>query len=287
MTLQARVAGAWALMHPGPSLLTVAAYVLCAVLAAGAHPALGALALTALGMACMQFSISALNDYRDRAADARNPNKRKPLVLGAVSPGFALWSAVILAAAMFASFIPFGLVSVVLAGIFLGLGFAYDLGVKATPFSGLMLGLAFPTIPLLAWNIFAHLTPALFTVLPLGLALGLGIHLADAIPDAEADAAAGVRGLTQALGKHAPLVCVAAFYSASVFCIELTVFRPFQEEFLLARAAAFVSITLVTIAIISFRTPHLLDAVRFKRFFPFLMGSAFMTVIAWFIAVAV
>src|SRR5579883_3156522 len=132
MMLRARLAGAWALMHPGPSLMTVAVYMLCAVLASGGHPVLGKLALSALGMVCMQFAISALNDYRDRAADASNPQKRKPLVTGAISPPFALWAAIILAAAMVVLFIPYGPVSLALACVFLALGFAYDLGVKST-----------------------------------------------------------------------------------------------------------------------------------------------------------
>lgn len=278
---RARLGGVWALMHPGPSLITVFAYALCAVLAAQGRPSLGRLCVTALGLVCMQFAISALNDYRDQVADARNPAKRKPLVVGLVSPGFALGATVLLAAAMFALFIPFGWVSVLLAGTFLALGFAYDLGVKSTPFSGVMHGLAFPTLPLLAWENFARLTPALFTVLPLGMVLGIGIHLADALPDAAADTAAGTRGLAQALGRAALPVCWGSFALAIVLITTLaSIHQP--RPFGIWLSAAVLAIGLLLAAIASFRQASIPEAVRLKRNFALLVGCALVVVVGWF-----
>jgi 4-hydroxybenzoate polyprenyltransferase len=288
MALRARLAGVWAVMHPGPSLLTVGAYLLCAFIAAGGRPAPARLAFSALGMVCMQFAISALNDYCDRAADARNPAKRqrKPLVLGLVSPAFALGAALALAVAMFALFIPFGPVSVALAAIFLALGFAYDLGIKATPASGLMHGLAFPTIPLLAWEIFARLTPALFTAIPLGLALGIGIHLADAIPDAEADAAAGVHGLTQALSARAPFACWGAFGAAISVVGALALAHARGGHLVMALSGAALALALLLGAIRSFRAVAVPAKTRYRRHFLLLVGAALTLVVAWFAAVA-
>ncbi len=284
MAVRARLVGVWALMHPGPSLLTVGAYLLCAGIAAGGRPAPGRLALSALGLVCMQFAISALNDYCDRVADARNPTKRKPLVLGVVSPGFALGAALMLAVAMFALFVPLGPVSVVLAGIFLGLGFAYDLGIKSTPASGLMHGLAFPTLPLLAWNIFAHLTPAIFSVIPLGLALGIGIHLADAIPDAAADAASGVHGLTQALGARAPLVCWSAF-GAAVLLVGGVALLQARGHLPLVLASAALAVVALLGAIRALHDDTVPAKTRYQRHFLLLVGAALLLVVAWFAAV--
>src|SRR5690349_10086956 len=106
ITPRTRLWGLWALMHPGPSLITVAVYVLCAFVAAGGRPAPSCLVLTTLGLVCMQFAISALNDYCDREADRRNGKKRKPLVLGLVSPAGAIGVTVALTLAMFALFAP-------------------------------------------------------------------------------------------------------------------------------------------------------------------------------------
>ena len=227
-----RTWGFWALMHPGPSLATATAYVLCVLIAAHGVPSPGRLVLTTLGMICMQFAISALNDYQDRQTDALSEHKRKPLVLGVVSPGIALALALGLAAAMIALYAPFGIIPVLTALVGLSIGFAYDLGLKATPLSGVMLGLAFPVIPLLAWEIFSTVTPALFWTFPIALALGIGIHLADALPDVEADTSAGTGGLATLLGASAAPVCWGALATAGLFIaglplIHATPTRPF------------------------------------------------------------
>lgn len=286
MTWRARLGGLWALLHPGPSLLTVGAFILCAVIAAQGQPDPAKLALSALGMVCQQFAISALNDYCDRAADAQSLHKRKPIVLGLVTPRYALLLALALAAAMVILFAPFGWLAEVFAGTFLALGFAYDLGIKSTPFSGVMHGLAFPTIPLLAWTIFAHLTPALFWVVPLGMALGIGLHLADALPDAEADARAGVRGLTQALGGNALAVCWGAFVVGMVIVALLAVSGE-RSRLPLALACDALASGLLLAAIQTWREQSMKVAQRLKRNFGWLVATAFVLVVGFFATVAV
>jgi 4-hydroxybenzoate polyprenyltransferase len=282
-----KLSGYWTLVHPGPSLLTVAAFALCAFIAAGGQPAIGKLLVASLGMVCQQFAISALNDYCDRAADARSSHKRKPIVLGVVTPTEALVVTAICIVGMFLCFAPFGFVAVGLASVFLALGFAYDLGVKSTPISGVMHGLAFPTIPLLAWSIFAHISPALLWVLPLGMALGIGLHLADAIPDADADAAAGVRGLTQTLGRNALAVCWSAFALAVVIIALLAWGRitPARLPWLLG--LELLAAGLLFAAIISYRQQSVLRATRLKRNFLWLVAVAFVIVVGFFTAITV
>ncbi len=201
-----RLVGLWVMMHPGPSLATALAYAAFALLAARGRPDLARLLVSVVGLVGQQFAISALNDYSDREADAQS-HKYKPLARGILPPWVALVATLLFSMLMVACFLPYGREPLLLAGAFLALGFAYDLGLKSTPLGGVLMGLAFPLLPLLAWDLFATVPPALYWTFPLGLALGVSIHLADALPDAAADGAAGAHGLTQALGRHALLVC--------------------------------------------------------------------------------
>ncbi|SRR5579885_3132806 len=281
----ARLWGLWALMHPGPSLMTVAVYVLCAFVAAGGRPAPSRLVLTALGLVCMQFAISALNDYCDREADRHNAKKRKPLVLGLVSPAEAIGVTVALTVAMFALFTPYGWGTMLVVGTFLALGFAYDLGIKATPFSGVTHGLAFPALPLFAWDLFARLRGDLLWVFPIGMALGIGLHLADALPDAEADAAAGARGLAQVLGRAALPVCWSAFVVAAGIVAAVAVAYPLPARRPALIVLEALSLALVAAAVISFRQPGG-DAAHWRRNFLLLAGAALAIIVAWFTVVA-
>ncbi|HZC07692.1 MAG TPA: UbiA family prenyltransferase, partial [Ktedonobacterales bacterium] len=210
------------LTHPGPSLVTALAYALFALLAAHGRPDPLRLLVTVIGMIGLQFAISTLNDYCDREADARS-HKNKPLARGALPPWVALAATLLFTALMIACYAPYGLTPLLIAGGFLTLGFAYDLGLKSTPLGGVLMGLAFPLLPLLAWDLFASVKPALFWTFPLGLALGLSIHLADALPDAAADGAAGAHGLTQALGRHALIACWLLLLAANALVIVLAI----------------------------------------------------------------
>src|SRR5256885_4196519 len=101
-----------------------------------------------------------------------------------------------------------GWVALILGMLIEGLGLAYDLGLKSTPFSGLLYAIYFPLIPLLAWAVFGSYQPFLWWVLPFGAALGLAMNIANSLPDLEADTAAGVRGLPHRLGLRNGLAVV-------------------------------------------------------------------------------
>lgn len=210
----------WALVHPGPSLVTALAYAGFATLAARGRPDPGKLAITLAGMIALQFAISAFNDYRDRKAD-RLSHKFKPLALGLLSPRVALIATAFYTAIMVACYAPYGREPLLIAAAFLLLGFAYDLGLKSTPLGAVTMGLAFPLLPLLAWDLFATVHSALYWTFPIGLAIGASIHIADAAPDTTADRAAGAHGLTQALGQYALGVGWALLAAAAVLIILL------------------------------------------------------------------
>jgi 4-hydroxybenzoate polyprenyltransferase len=272
-----RLSGAWALLHPGPSLMTVLAYLIFALIAAGGRPPLPKLILTTLGMACIQFAIGALNDYCDRDAD-RFSSKRKPIVLGLVSPRFALWLTAAFIAGMALCFAPYGPGPFALAVFALALGVAYDLGVKRTPFSGIMLGLEFPTLPLLAWALFATVHPALYWTYLIGLALGLAIHLADALPDAAADAQAGAHGLTQLLGKRALATC----WGLCAIAIGLTLILGLSlapSRWPVVLLADIIAAKILIAAIIIGRAG--ISAKQLRTNFFCVVGIAFVTAIGW------
>jgi 4-hydroxybenzoate polyprenyltransferase len=212
--------GLWTLTHPGPSLVTALAYAIFALLAAHGRPDATILTITVIGMIALQFAISAFNDYCDRDADALS-HKFKPVALGVLSPRTALVATALFTAIMVACYAPYGLIPLLIASAFLILGFAYDLGLKSTPLGAVMMGLAFPLLPLLAWDLFASVKPALFWTFPIGLAIGASIHIADALPDMSADQAAGARGLTQSLGHNALTVGWLLLTAASLLVVLL------------------------------------------------------------------
>lgn len=199
--LTRRVRGIALLTHPLPSLMYVAATVALSFLAAASrHVAIDGFALVrvAVAVACAEASIGALNDYRDRELDAARPDK--PLARGWVAPRDALILAVVAGVLAMVLFASLGPVAFAVGVPILGLGFAYDLGLKATPLSAVLFGVYFPLFPLLAWAVFGRWQPFLPWLVPLGAALGLALNVANALPDLEADAAAGIRGLPHLLG---------------------------------------------------------------------------------------
>lgn len=199
--LRLRLVGFLRLLHPFPSLLNAIVVAVFACVAVRGWPGAGRLLWLTLTMLCIQFSIGALNDWTDRRLDART-KPAKPIVAGLISPPAALAAAAgfAVAAAVLAS--NGGPAAWLLAMCGLGVGVAYDLGLKRTPFSALTYAVALPLIPIWVWSALGRSSPALYAVLPVGILLGVSLQLANALPDAEGDAAEGVRGTLQVLGPR-------------------------------------------------------------------------------------
>lgn len=194
--------------HPLPSALYVLAVAIFSLLAAGSRHALpegSALARALIGVACAQIAIGALNDYRDRAADALH-QPEKPLVRGVIAPWEALALVFLATLANIALMATLGPVAFALGLLIEGLGVAYDLWFKGTPVSGLLYALYFPLIPLLAWALFGNWQPFLLWLLPIGAILGVAMNIANSLPDLEGDIASGARGLPHLLGLRRGLL---------------------------------------------------------------------------------
>ncbi len=195
----ARLRGVVRLVHPFPSVLNAVVAGALACVALRGWPDAGRLLWVTVTMLVIQCAIGAVNDCADRALDAR-AKPWKPIPSGLVSADLARMLAVLLVGAAVALILvgpsrawPLGF-----AG--LGVGLAYDLGVKRTPFSALTYALALPLVPVWVWTAMGRDSPALVGILPVGVLLGVALQLANALPDAEGDTAAGVRGTLQWLG---------------------------------------------------------------------------------------
>src|SRR6266566_3317289 len=93
---------------------------------------------------------------------------------------------------------------------YLALGQAYNLGLKSTPFSGIVFALAMPLIPLYAFAGVGRIPPIIFWLVPVGFLLGIALNLANSLPDLEEDAVHGARTLAVVLGlRRSFAVCQA------------------------------------------------------------------------------
>lgn len=195
------------MLHPLPSLATAAVTVVLALLFR-VRPSDPKLLLLFATMLMAQFSISVLNDWADRDADAA-AGKQRPIALGVISPATGLWLAAIFASTAIAGALVLGALPTLILVVQLVAGWAYDLLLKPTPFSFLPFAIAFPL--LVFWVAAAadqpvHLAPL---ILAAGVPLAIAIHIADGAPDRTVDSSAHLRTLTVFLGRPAAEIVAA------------------------------------------------------------------------------
>jgi 4-hydroxybenzoate polyprenyltransferase len=287
MGLPQRLLGMLLVTHPIPSLMYVTAVALFSVLAAysSGHAIVPAtLARVLVGVACAQVAIGTLNDYMDRELDAQS-GRSKPLVTGLITPRMALGQVISATILLLLLFMTLGWIALLLGMLIEGLGLAYDLGLKSTPFSGLLYAIYFPLIPLLAWVVFGSYQPFLWWVLPFGAALGLAMNIANSLPDLESDTEAGVRGLPHLLGLRNGLAVVwitpPAVYLVMAL-LDLFGIAPAQSLGL-ALAGIAATLPVAIAALLYFRRPNA-HTLRIT-FYIQALGVVAMSA-AWFFAVA-
>ncbi len=214
------------LLHPIPSLLTTLAAVGFALIF-GIGPGEVRLWWVAAIVLLVQVSISALNEWADVDVD-RQAGRRRPIPLGLVSRGSALTVAVLGAVGAFllGTLANFGTVSLLLVGIGLACGWAYDLRFKGTPLSFLPFAIAFPLMPFWIGLLAGRPASSLGILFLGGSPLATAIHLADAIPDRDRDREAGLRTLAVSLGRPgAEMVAVALLLVGTLVSIVLILRR--------------------------------------------------------------
>jgi 4-hydroxybenzoate polyprenyltransferase len=183
--------------HPIPCVAVTA--LAAALFAVAGKPA----AVCLLGAAAVlagQLTIGWSNDLIDAPRDRAAGRTDKPLAL---APGLdgqvraALGGALVLAVLLS---LALGWRAAALHAVTVLGGWAYNLGLKATPLSALAYFVAFGALPALATaaNPAPELAPA-WTMLAAGL-VGVAAHFGNVLPDLPEDLAAGVLGLPQRLG---------------------------------------------------------------------------------------
>jgi 4-hydroxybenzoate polyprenyltransferase len=185
--------------HPGPSLAITA---MVTVLAAEAAPHGIGPVLTAPAMLAGQLSVGWSNDACDAALDKAAGRTDKPVARGEVTVR-ALWiAAVVSVLAALAMSAAISLVTLGINALLIGAAWAYNLGLKSTPWSGVMFLLGFAPLPAYAASTLpGQPTPRIWVCVAAGL-LGLGAHFANVLPDLAADLASGVRGLPQVVAAR-------------------------------------------------------------------------------------
>ena len=164
-----------------------------------------------------QLSIGWGNDWQDARADAAAGRGDKPVATGALSVAAvrnaafgALGLSVVLSATL-------GLrpAALHLAGV--GLGWAYNLGLKRSLLSGVCYAAAFALVPVFVGSLVGTRPP--WWLVAAAACLGLAGHLVQTLGDEEADASTGVHGLPQRLGRRGSLRLAAAALAAAAILI--------------------------------------------------------------------
>ncbi|MCP2160203.1 4-hydroxybenzoate polyprenyltransferase [Williamsia serinedens] len=186
--------------HPEPGLAVTGLAVALAVFSG--MPAVRVLVL-AVAVLSGQLLVGWTNDLLDARIDRRAGRDEKPLASGALSVTWVAIAAVLGAATC----IVFSLVcgpAAAAVHLVLGVGAAitYNLVLKTTVLSWVPYMVAFGALPVaVGLTLRPTELPPAWVVVVAGL-LGIGAHLLNVYPDLDADAATGVRGLPQRLGRR-------------------------------------------------------------------------------------
>jgi 4-hydroxybenzoate polyprenyltransferase len=191
--------------HPGP---TVAVTLLATLLAVGMRLDAVQIALVAIVVLANQVSIGLANDGLDAARDREAGRGDKPVAAGALTPRTVLRVALLAAALSIALSLLLGPWTALANLALLGSGWAYDLGLKATPLSIAPYLVGFGALPAIPAGAIPA-APVWWAVVAAAL-LGAAAHLANALPDLDDDRRHGIRGLPHVLGRRATLVLAPA-----------------------------------------------------------------------------
>jgi 4-hydroxybenzoate polyprenyltransferase len=197
--------GFFLLSHPGPVTCYMIAVAVYAILALWPNFSWRTFTLIVIGHLAMQLSISFFNDYCDRERDVSS-KKYKPIVAGLVRPREALIATFVCMVVMVVLLLWVNPWALLVSLLYLALGQSYNLGLKATPLSGLVFALFTPLVPLYAFVGVERFIPLVFWQIPVVALMGVAFNLANSLPDVKEDVAGGARTLAVVLGERGSLV---------------------------------------------------------------------------------
>jgi 4-hydroxybenzoate polyprenyltransferase len=231
--------------HPGPAF---AVTLLAGLLAGAVGLGPGGVALVVAAVLAGQLSIGWSNDLVDLNRDRAVGRADKPLAEGRISERTVRVACGLAVVAV----VPLSLACGWLAGtihlVCVAAGWAYNVGVKATPLSWLPYAVAFGGLP-----VFVSLAESPSEAPPLwlpvaGALLGVGAHFVNVLPDLADDAATGVRGLPHRLGaRWSPVVSAVVLVAAAIVIV---VGAPVDSA-VLAAAALVVTAGLAAVALLA------------------------------------
>lgn len=210
--------GFFLLCHPLPVLFHIVAVTLFALLAAWPHPIWSIIALVIAAHTAMQLAIAVLNDYADRRLDMLS-KRDKPIARGLVLPREALIFGIGLIILMFLLLLPLNTLALLFSLLYLACGLGYNLGLKSTPFSGVVFAIAIPLIPVYAFVGVGRIIPVVFWFIPVAALLGIALNLANSLSDIEEDAANNARTLAVILGVKGTLAACPALIVMALLLI--------------------------------------------------------------------
>lgn len=184
--------------HPGPTLAVTA---LATALAVSTGRGVGAVTVAAAFLSG-QLSVGWSNDWVDAERDTAVARADKPVARGELSVG-AVRSAALLA---LAACVPLSLLMGVPAGaahlVAVASAWQYNAHLKGTVLSWAPYAVSFGLVPTIVVLGLPGQPVAPLWAGAGGALLGVGAHFANVLPDLDDDAATGVRGLPQRLGRR-------------------------------------------------------------------------------------
>jgi 4-hydroxybenzoate polyprenyltransferase len=271
------------LTHPGPVAFFIFVVALFALRVTWPQPAWSVILLLVAAHAAMQFSISMINDYCDRALDAAS-KPGKPIVRGLVTPREALIVGIVMGVLMVVLLLPLPPLALVVSLCYLALGQAYNLGLKSTMWSGCILALMTALIPLYIFAGLGRTSPLAFWFVLVGFLLGVALNVANSLPDLEGDAAGGARTLAVVLGLRRSFFVSPLIIAALIVLIgALTLFG-----FIPAQLGIMVPVWIITVlglaGILLFFGPGKPKEIRVVYFYLVTL-TCIVLVGGWFVAV--
>ncbi|WET76439.1 UbiA family prenyltransferase [Amycolatopsis sp. QT-25] len=200
--------------HPVPGL---AVTLVSVILAVGTGLDVAKVGLLGAAVLTGQLSIGWSNDWIDATRDRAVGRPDKPVAAGTVPPvviagaaSVSLMAAIVLSALL-------GPAAAVALLIVVVAGWAYNLGLKATIWSGATYLLAFGALPVAPYVALPGQPWPPWWIPITGALIGFGAHFANVLPDLRADAETGVRGLPHRFGpRNGVIVMATALATASV-----------------------------------------------------------------------
>jgi 4-hydroxybenzoate polyprenyltransferase len=233
----------------------------------------------------MQLAIAILNDFCDRRADEQS-KKQKPIPLGLITPREALCLGLLCIVLMLILLFPLNRLALLISLLYLALGLGYNLGLKATPLSGVVFALAIPLIPVYAFVGANRFAPFLGWFIPIAALLGVAINLANSLPDIEEDRTSKVYTLAVVLGIQSTyLVCTLCLLlgAAVIGFLTFTQVVPAQNPLILSLLV--IACPGILIAYVFFRARQ--EKYLRQRYFYVVVCTGLLLAVGWLIGVLI